>query len=214
MSAKVTIVDYGIGNLFSVARSLEKCGAQVVLGSKPDEIAQAQRLVLPGVGAFCQGMQGLRERDLIEPILDFAASGRPLLGICLGMQMLFSSSTEFGEHQGLGLIDGQIIPIEPKDETGHAMKVPHIGWTPLVQPPGRSSWQGSVLKNLTPGTYAYFVHSFTAEPTHEVDRLADAHYGSARISAAVQRNNIFGCQFHPEKSASAGLRIVQSFLEL
>lgn len=214
MSAVVTVVDYGIGNLFSVARALEKCGAQVVLSDKPDEIARAERLVLPGVGAFYQGMQGLRERGLIEPVHTFAGSDRPMLGICLGMQMLFASSAEFGEHQGLGLIEGQIIPIAPKDESGQAMKVPHIGWSPLVRPPGRASWEGSVLAGLAPGAHAYFVHSFTANPTHEADRLADAHYGSARISAAVQRDNIFGCQFHPEKSAGAGLRIIQAFLEL
>lgn len=214
MSAVVTVVDYGIGNLFSVARALEKCGAHVLLSDKPDEIANAERLVLPGVGAYYQGMQGLRERGLIEPLHVFAASGRPMLGICLGMQMLFGSSTEFGEHQGLGLIEGQIIPITPKEENGRTMKVPHIGWSPLIQPPQRASWKGSVLQGLAPGAHAYFVHSFTANPTHEADRLADAHYGSARISAAVQRDNIFGCQFHPEKSAGAGLRIVRAFLEL
>lgn len=213
MSAMVTVVDYGIGNLFSVARAFEKCGAQVVLSDNPDEIARAERLVLPGVGAFYQGMQGLRDRELIDPVHTFASSGRPMLGICLGMQMLFASSAEFGEHQGLGLIEGQIIPITPKDENDKAMKVPHIGWSPLVQPPERASWNGSVLAGLAPGAHAYFVHSFTANPTHEADRLADAHYGSARISAAVQRDNIFGCQFHPEKSAGVGLRIIQAFLE-
>lgn len=214
MSTAVTVVDYGIGNLFSVARALEKCGADVLLSDQPDVIARAERLVLPGVGAFYQGMQGLRDRELIDPLLTFASSGRPLLGICLGMQMLFDSSTEFGEHQGLGLIEGLIVPIEPKDEVGHALKVPHIGWSPLVQPPTRPSWQGSVLAGLAPGAHAYFVHSFTANPAHEADRLADAHYGSARISAAVQRDNIFGCQFHPEKSAGAGLCIIKTFLEL
>jgi glutamine amidotransferase len=214
MNGTVTVVDYGLGNLFSVAHALEKSAAQVVLTDKPDEIARAERLVLPGVGAFYQGMQGLRERDLIDPVLAFARSGRPMLGICLGMQMLFTSSIEFGEHQGLGLIDGLIVPIQPLDENGNSLKVPHIGWRPLLQPPARASWGTSVLSGLSPGAHAYFVHSFTANPTHEADRLADAYYGSARISAAVQRDNIFGCQFHPEKSAGAGLRIIEAFLEL
>lgn len=214
MSTAVTVVDYGIGNLFSVARALEKCGAQVTLSDQPDEIARAERLVLPGVGAFSLGMQGLRERDLVEPVRAFARSGRPLLGICLGMQMLFTSSIEFGEHDGLGLIDGLIVPIDPRDDAGQPLKVPHIGWTPLVQPPAHTTWDRSVLSGLTPGAHAYFVHSFTASPTHEADRLADAHYGSARISAAVQRDNIFGCQFHPEKSGQFGLAIIQNFTNL
>lgn len=214
MTPIVTVVDYGIGNLFSVTTALEKCGAQVVLSDRADEIAHASRLVLPGVGAFAQGMRGLRDRGLVEPLQAFAASGRPLLGICLGMQMLFSSSEEFGEHEGLGLIDGRIVPIEPRDEHGLPMKVPHIGWSPLLKPSPDTYWKDSILRKLDPGAHAYFVHSYTASPTHPNNRLADALYGGVRIAAAVRRDNIFGCQFHPEKSARAGLRIVEAFLEL
>lgn len=216
MSAKkVTIVDYGIGNLFSVSRALEKCGAEVVLSDRPEGILAADRLVLPGVGAFAHGMQGLRDQGLVEPLREYARRGRPLLGICLGMQMLFESSSEFGEHEGLGLIEGRIAAIRPgEQEPGVAMKVPHIGWSPLVQPPARTGWDGTLLARLRPGTTAYFVHSFTAEPAREEDRLADAHYGASRISAAVQRGNVCGCQFHPEKSAAMGLKIMENFVAL
>jgi len=212
MSPKVTIVDYGIGNLLSVARALEKCGAQVVLSNKPEEILAAERLVLPGVGAFSKGIQGLREAGLVEPLKEYANRGHPLLGICLGMQMLFTSSSEFGEHQGLGLIEGQIVPITPRDDSGKLMKVPHIGWSALRKPNAIPSWGNSILSGLRSDTHAYFVHSFTASPVHEVDRLADTYYGDSRISAAVRKDNVSGCQFHPEKSGLAGLRILEAFI--
>jgi glutamine amidotransferase len=210
---KVTVVDYGIGNLFSVSRALEKCGAEVVLCERPEGILAADRLVLPGVGAFAHGMEGLRSQGLVEPLREYARLGRPLMGICLGMQFLFDRSSEFGEHEGLGLIPGRIAAIQPGVREGAPVKVPHIGWSPLLKPPACESWDGSILKRLRPGAAAYFVHSYTAEPTHEAHRLADAQYGDARISAAVRKDHISGCQFHPEKSGAAGLAIVQSFLE-
>lgn len=213
MSSKITIVDYGIGNLLSVARAIEKCGAQVVLSNNPDEIFRAERLVLPGVGAFSKGMQGLREADLIEPIKEYAIRGRPLLGICLGMQMLFTSSSEFGDHPGLGLIKGHILPISPTDTSGKLMKVPHIGWAALQMPNSAPTWGTSILKGIPPDTHAYFVHSFTANPADEASRLADTYYGDCRISAAVRKDNVSGCQFHPEKSGVAGLRILEAFIE-
>jgi glutamine amidotransferase len=211
---KVTIVDYGIGNLFSVSRALEKCGAEVVLSATPEGILAADRLVLPGVGAFARGMRGLREQGLVEPLREYAKRGRPLLGICLGMQMLFERSTEFGDHEGLGFIPGRIAAIEPGlDETGAPVKVPHIGWSPLLKPEACRTWDGTILQRLQPGATTYFVHSYTAEPAHEEHRLADAQYGASRISAAVRKDHISGCQFHPEKSGANGLAIVRSFLE-
>jgi len=214
MSKQVTIVDYGIGNIFSVARAIEKCGAEPVLTDDPALILKADRLVLPGVGAFARGMQGLAERGLVAPLQEYARKGRPLLGICLGMQMLFDRSTEFGDHAGLGLIQGDIRAIEPGSVAGAALKVPHIGWSPLVLPPECTGWERTILDQAAPGVTAYFVHSFTAVPLREQDRLADAHYGAARISATVRKGNIYGCQFHPEKSGATGLRMLDSFLQI
>ncbi|OAS90755.1 imidazole glycerol phosphate synthase subunit HisH [Achromobacter dolens] len=213
MSKTVTVVDYGIGNIFSVTRAFEKCGAKVIVSGNADEIMAAERLVLPGVGAFSNGMQGLQSRDLIVPIKDYSASGKPLLGICLGMQMLFTESEEFGSHQGLDIISGTIAPITPHDESGRDMKVPHIGWSKLNRPHPDALWDDSILKHLGADPYCYFVHSFTAVPTEESSRLADAQYGDCRISAAVRKGNVFGCQFHPEKSGATGLKIISGFLE-
>lgn len=212
MTAAVTVIDYGIGNIFSVTRALEHCGASVLLSGRAEDILVAPRLVLPGVGAFANGMQGLRERGLVEPIRRYAASGRPLLGICLGMQMLFARSLEFGEHDGLGLIPGTIAPIVAKGPDGGALKVPHIGWTPLERPPGCATWAGTLLDGVREGENCYFVHSFTAVPERESSRLADASYGDCRISAAVREGNVYGCQFHPEKSGETGLRMVANFV--
>lgn len=212
MTATVTVIDYGIGNIFSVTRALEHCGATVALSGRAEDILAAPRLVLPGVGAFANGMQGLRERGLVEPIRQYAASGRPLLGICLGMQMLFARSLEFGEHEGLGLIPGTIAPIVARGADGAALKVPHIGWTPLERPPGCVSWAGTLLDGVREGENCYFVHSFTAVPERESSRLADASYGDCRISAAVREGNVYGCQFHPEKSGETGLRMVANFV--
>jgi len=213
MSARVTIVDYGSGNLLSVARALEQCGAQQVLSHDPVAVQQADRLVLPGVGAFADGMQGLRENILIESIQEFAATGRPLLGICLGMQMLASNSEEFGMHCGLDLIPGRVVPVPAMDVDGTPQKIPHIGWTDLVEPElGR--WRGTMFQGTVAGTSVYLVHSFHLVPDDPAHRLADCYYGGHRIAAAAQRNNIIGCQFHPEKSGAAGLRLLSAFLAL
>jgi glutamine amidotransferase len=215
MDRRVTVVDYGIGNIFSVTRALEQCGAEVTLSGDPQQILASPRVVLPGVGAFSKGMEGLAARGLIEPLRTYAGSGRPLLGICLGMQMLFTTSNEFGSHQGLGIIEGTIEAIKaPRDAQGELMKVPHIGWSALQMPPACSSWEGTILRHVAPGEHCYFVHSFTAVPASEQHRLADTAYGDCRVSAAVRKGNIYGCQFHPEKSGPSGLKIVQGFLEI
>ncbi len=214
MTKLVTIVDYGIGNIFSVTRAFQRCGADVLLTDKPEDILAASSLVLPGVGAFSNGMNGLRERGLVEPLREYAASGKPLLGICLGMQMLFSGSTEFGEQSGLNIIEGRIIPIEPKGVDGLPLKVPHIGWSELMPPNNGSDWGSSILKHLNGDAHCYFVHSFTAFPDDERHRLADTYYGSSKISAVVAKGNVYGCQFHPEKSGAIGLKIIDGFLEI
>lgn len=212
MSKLVTIVDYGIGNIFSVTRAFQHCGAEVLLTDNPRDIANASSLVLPGVGAFSNGMDGLRQRDLIEPLREYAASGLPMLGICLGMQMLFTESTEFGTHAGLDIIEGKILPILPQVVDGAPLKVPHIGWGGLLPARGGTPWEGTILKDLDVGDSCYFVHSFMAVPDEQRYRLADTDYGDTRICAAVAKGNVYGCQFHPEKSGSVGLKIIRGFL--
>ena len=212
MSTAVTVLDYGIGNLLNVLRALEHCGASVKLVDKAapgDE--DASRLVLPGVGAFGDGMAELRARGLDELVMRFAQTGRPFLGICVGMQMMFDASEEMGEHAGLGLMAGRVQPVPPTGVDGTPHRVPHIGWRPLEP---SASWEGTILQGVAPGERAYFVHSFAAVPADERVRLADVHYDGRRICAAVHRDNLHGCQFHPERSAQAGLGMLQSFLKL
>ena len=207
----ITIVDYGMGNLLSVSRAFEAVGARARLSSTPEEIARAERLVVPGVGAFGDGMRGLMEHGLAQPIKDYAASGRPLLGICLGMQLLFDSSEEFGEFGGLGLIPGRVRPVPARAADGRPHKIPHIGWSAIVPAATRREWSGTLLEGIDPGAATYFVHSYAPEPEDGRDRLADTFYDGCRISAVVQRGAISGCQFHPEKSAAMGLKILANF---
>lgn len=210
----VAIIDYGIGNLFSVRRALEHCGANVVVSRDPQTLLSAPRIVLPGVGAFADGMQGLVERGLDQVVLEFAGAGKPLLGICLGMQMLASVSEEFGEHQGLGIIPGKVLPIPGTTIDGKPHKIPHIGWAELVLPEGRPGWEGSIMEGVKPGDAVYLVHSFSVHPDDRSHCLADCVYNGRVISAAVQKGKVYGTQFHPEKSGPVGLRIIQNFLAL
>jgi glutamine amidotransferase len=209
----VTIVDYGSGNLLSVARALERVGATARLSQDPAEIENADRLLLPGVGAFADGMQGLREHGLIEPIRRYAALGRPLLGICLGMQILSSLSEEFGEHEGLGLIPGRVVSVPSQDVHGTTQKIPHIGWADL-SPAIPGGWAGTMFEGLHESASVYLVHSFHFEPNDASHRLADCFYGGHRITAAVSSGRTIGCQFHPEKSGEVGLTLLSAFLRL
>ena len=204
---KTAVVDYGIGNLHSVVKALRHVGADVEVTASPSAVAEADRVVLPGVGAFADGMAGLRSRELVGPILDVIRAGRPFLGICLGMQLLLAESEEFGHHAGLQVIPGKVVGLRPVP----GAKVPHIGWNAIVPRPG-GSFAGSALADLPSETMVYFVHSFTAAPSSESDRLADAYHGGQRISAALARGNVLGCQFHPEKSGEAGLSILRRFM--
>lgn len=209
---RVTVVDYGMGNLLSVTRALEHCGAGVELAQDAAGVERSERLVLPGVGAFEDGMKGLRARGLVEPIKKHAAAGKPLLGICLGMQMLMEKSEEFGLHEGLGIVPGEVKGIPPTAASGEPHKIPHIGWNALVAPEGLSRFEHPLLKDTAPGESAYFVHSFTPVPSDARDRAADCFYNGRRISAVIARGSAVGCQFHPEKSAEAGLRMIRNFL--
>jgi glutamine amidotransferase len=212
MSITVTVIDYGLGNLFSVSRAFEQIGAQVQLADSAQAIDSATHLVLPGVGAFQDGMAGLQERGLVGPLRRYGASGRPLVGICLGMQLLFHWSEEFGRTEGLGLIPGTVAAIPSTGADGRTHKIPHIGWNELRLPAGRASWAGTMLEAVSPGTAVYFVHSFSCVPSESRDRLADCEYDGRLICAAVQRGPISGFQFHPEKSGGKGLRILAGMI--
>lgn len=214
MSPRVVVVDYGVGNLLSVIRALEVRGADVTVTNDPRAVLGADRLVVPGVGAFADGMAGLEERGLVQPIREFAATGKPLLGICLGMQLLFAESDEFGLHKGLDLLAGRVEAIPNEAPGGAWRKTPHIGWNELRLPPGRHSWDGTLLAGLTEGSAVYFVHSFAAVPADPAVRLADCDHEGFAVSAAVQKNRICGCQFHPEKSGETGLSIIDNFLSM
>ena len=209
---EVTLIDYGVGNLLSVSRALEHCGAKVTITTDPHAILSANGVVLPGVGAFADGMAALKTNGLDTVVRQIAAKGTPLLGICLGMQLLFDQSEEFGAATGLGLIPGRVVNIPSITTTGESQKIPHIGWNELLLPDQHMSWQGSLFADVEPGEAAYFVHSFMAEPTSSDFRLADCNYGGVRIPAAVTRDNVVGCQFHPEKSGEVGLKILRSFI--
>lgn len=201
----IAIIDYGLGNLFSLKCSLDAIGAQAVITSDADEIKSAGKVILPGVGAFRDAIEKLRTGGLDKTVLSCADMGKPVMGICLGMQLLFDKSFEYGEYEGLGLIEGRIRPIEEKIPAG--LKIPHMGWNALdIKAP-----ENPIFKYIHNGDYVYFVHSYSAVDCRSV--IASAFYG-AELTAAVSRNNVFGCQFHPEKSGETGLKILKAFCEL
>jgi len=208
---KVHVVDYGVGNLHSIVRAVEASGGEAVLTDSPKELARADRMLLPGVGAFEPCARRLQESGLVEPVKEFVRSGKPFLGICVGMQLLFDESREFGVHQGLGLIPGVVDAIPPLDAAGER-KVPNIGWRPL-RSPGEGSWDGTLMEGLEPGvSSAYFVHTYNCHPADAGHRLADVDYVGYQICAAVSKDNITGFQCHPERSGLVGLRIMANFL--
>ena len=209
---EVAVIDYGVGNLLSVSRALVHCGARVKVTADPAVILAADRVILPGVGAFANGMAALRASGLDRVVRQVAAAGTPLLGICLGMQLLLESSDEFGATDGLGLIPGRVVQIPSNATNGDSHKIPHIGWNALVLPAGRQDWADGLLGGIAAGEAMYFVHSFMAQPTDPAHRLADCLYGGIAVSAAVQRGAVLGCQFHPEKSGKVGLRVLANFL--
>ena len=208
----VTVVDYGVGNLHSIVRALRRAGAEVLLTGDQDEVARAERLLLPGVGAFGHCAANLRAAGMLEPIHAFVTTGRPFLSICVGMQLLFEQSSEFGAHEGLALIPGSVDMI-PAMHGDSVRKVPHSGWGALQFSPGRPTWAGTPLGSLRPGfSSAYFVHSYAARPTDPAHRLADVDYQGFNVCAAVQRDNILGFQFHPETSGAVGLSVLEAFV--
>lgn len=210
----ITIVDYGLSNLLSVRRAVEKLGCTAAFARTAQEVREARALILPGVGAFSNGMAGLMERDMLQPIWGCAESGVPILGICLGMQMLFESGREHGPHRGLGLLPGHVERIPNADAGGAGLPVPHIGWAGLLPPDdGQKRFHSELLHHVHPEEEVYFVHSFAARPRHAGHVAAECEYGGHRLCAAVSKNNIYGTQFHPEKSGPVGLKILRAFLQ-
>ena len=213
MSApEVIVIDYDVGNLLSVQRGLEHCGAKVTLTADPSQILAAKRVVLPGVGAFGNAMQALERLGLVTVIRELSTLQTPLLGICLGMQLLLEESEEFGRTTGLGLIPGRVIPVPAQTLSGQAQKFPHIGWSAL-QPVGPSgNWDGTLLQDNSNRDSAYFVHSYMAVPSNQAHKIAECAYGGHSIPAVIGRDRIMGCQFHPEKSGEVGLKILRRFI--
>ena len=202
----IAIVDYGVGNLFSLQSSFAALGAEVTVTGDPDVIASGEKIVLPGVGAFGDAAEKLRKSGLDRVLKEQAGAGKPLLGICLGMQLLFERSYEYGEHKGLGLLPGIIRPIAGKIPQG--LKIPHMGWNALTFPGEKHP----LFRYLQEGDYVYFVHSFSAEDCGDA-AIALTDYG-APLTAAAARGSVMGCQFHPEKSGDVGLSILKAFLEM
>jgi glutamine amidotransferase len=209
-----------MGNLFSVARACEKAGMHPQIVTNARDAASAEGLILPGVGAFADAMLALERQGLISVIKDFAAAGRPLMGICLGMQLLMQESFEFGQHQGLGIFAGQVVRFEfsatntgdSADANQRMPKVPQVGWN-TIEPYPERSWQGTLLEGLDQASFLYFVHSYYVVPSDRRLALAYTLYGSIEFCSCLEQGNIFACQAHPEKSAQAGIRIYQNFAQ-
>jgi glutamine amidotransferase len=207
VTTSVTVVDYGLGNLFSVARALEAQGARVRVTSDPDEVRASERVVLPGVGSFGDGMAGLASRGLVEPIREFARTGRPLFGICLGTQLLMDEGHEFGTHPGLRLVPGSVGPFDPQ-VAQRPEKIPHVGWNAIRPADGSTRWTDDLLAETPPGTPMYFTHSYVIRPDRQDDVLAIADYAGSRVCAVLRHENVSGSQFHPERSGPAGLALL------
>lgn len=201
----IAIVDYGVGNLFSLRCSLESLGLKAEVSSVPDVIRNADRVILPGVGAFGDAADKLRETGLDQVVIEQAEAGKPLLGICLGMQLLFDKSYEFGEHAGLGLLHGQVIPMQGTIPAG--LKIPQMGWNALLVKRSHP-----LLKDVREGDCVYFVHSYYASDCED-SLIATTEYG-IELTAVAANGNVMGCQFHPEKSGKVGLGILSAFAEI
>lgn len=205
---KITVVDYKVANIYNIVKALEKVGAIVHVTMDAVDIEGAEKLVLPGVGAYGAGAEGLMRYRLIEPIRALAEKKVPILGICLGAQLLMDEGHEFGVFKGLGLIKGTVVPFPP---TLKDVKVPHIGWNALE---GANRWQGTILELVPEKTMMYFNHSYYLNPESREDVLATTGYGGFEYAAVLRRENVYGCQFHPEKSATVGLSILEKFVNL
>lgn len=212
MTRSVIVVDYGSGNLLSVQRALEHVGAKVKLSGDPQKIINADRVLFPGVGAFGNAMRTLNHLGLTDALLAYTEKERPFLGVCLGMQMMLDNSEEFGAHNGLGLIAGSVCAIPKTNENGDAHKIPHIGWSKLLNTTYASN--PKLLSGLSETRYGYFVHSYFAQLEESRDLVAYTSYNNIPLAAVINRGSLWGCQFHPEKSGADGLRILSNFMAI
>lgn len=211
---KVAIIDYEMGNLFSVQHACAAVGLEPVVTTDKRVLLESEAAILPGVGAFGAAMDNLHKLDLVRPILDFIAAGKPLMGICLGMQLVFEESEEFGVHKGLGLVGGRVVRFSNRGPEGAAVKVPQIGWNRIDPPKDRpEAWRGTALEGIAAGEYMYFVHSYYALPSDPDDALTITDYEGTGYCSAVKRGNVFASQFHPEKSAIEGLKIYRNWAD-
>lgn len=207
----IAIIDYEVGNIRSIFSAFEKVGAMPKLTRDRQEILNADGVVLPGVGAYSHGMEKLTEHGLDSVIKDFSATGKPVLGICLGMQLLLSESDEFGRTEGLGLIPGSVKQLKLLNP--QVQKLPHVSWNELQVPDG-VSWHGTILEGIASEEDMYFVHSFMAVPESESHVLSLTSYSDSQFCSSVKNGNVYGCQFHPEKSAEEGLKIISNFIRI
>ena len=210
---KVVIIDYKLSNLFSVSHACDHVGINAVVSSDPKDIEGADAIILPGVGAFHTAVENLESLEMIRPIKDFIAGGKPFMGICLGLQLLFTESEEFGNHKGLDIIKGKILKFPRVDEAGENYKVPQIGWN-KIKPLANASFSATPLDGIPEGSYMYFVHSFYAEPESTKNILTLTDYSKLNYCSGILKNNIFALQFHPEKSGVLGLKIYENWASM
>lgn len=206
----ITIIDYQISNLFSVKHACEHLGLEVEITSDPQKILKCKAAILPGVGAFGDAMHNLEKLELIQPIKEFIGSGKPFMGICLGMQLLFSQSDEFGHHQGLNIIPGKVVKFPAKTIDNKTIKIPQIGWNQIYEPEA-GKWGNSPLKGLASNEFMYFVHSYFATPNNKEVILSLTDYEDIEYCSSVLHNNVFATQFHPEKSGQEGIKIYRNW---
>ena len=209
----VTVIDLGIGNLLSIVRGLEHFGARVTVTNNVHTIAKSSHVVLPGDGAFKFAMQQINKQGIKNAIQNIYNSKTKLLGICIGMQIMFDQGFEFEKTEGLGLISGEVIPIPNRSTNGDKLSLPHMGWNGLVNTESYKNWDGTLLTNNREKDEVYFIHSFMAVPKKKSYQVANCIYGGHRITAVIKKDNITGCQFHPEKSGTAGLKIIKEFIK-
>ncbi len=213
-SLHLAIVDYGRGNLYSVRAACAHVGMAAEITDSPEALATADAVILPGVGAFGDAMSELQRRELVDPIRELAVAGKPMIGICLGLQLFMTESREFGNHEGLGLIDGDVVRFEsPRGKDG-TLKVPQIGWNRVRVPVDRPNrWAGTPLAGQADGVYQYFVHSFYARPADPAVICAATTYGDVTYASSLHVRNVFACQFHPERSGRDGLKVYDTMAE-
>lgn len=209
----IAILDYGLGNLFSVEQACSFVGLNSIVTNSKKDVLNADAVILPGVGAYCDAMLELHRLDLVEVLLDIAQSSKPLVGICLGMQLLMTESCEFGHHKGLGIIEGPVVRFDMPKEKECILKIPQIGWNRIFHPTDSSLWHGTLLDRIKDGEYMYFVHSYTVQPQDGNVILSVSRYGHIEFCSSIQYQNVFACQFHPERSGPEGIKLYHNLAD-